>query len=341
MKKIYLHMGFHKTATSSFQSTCAKNVDKLLTQGYLYPSFKYAELKNGREVFNHSGPIVSAFGANPEAYAFNIKSKIDNFDSANKAYLDQLNDFIASDNDLIISGEGISAMGADSLQDLLTCLESKGAEVIPIVCVRSPYAFHCSSSQTVVKQGRHVNLAKLRSQKEKVLRIKTVFKDNARFIAFNTACQHSHGPVGYLLEYCGVDITDFSFETKNERRSNEYVRLQNALNKQQPSIIDKKLNTKHFQIEPVEGSNFLLNERELAAIQDKLDGENRFFRDTLGEEFCDVKIETSEDFGIEELVAAYPSLFFNRWESFKIKAESFGLYNLLLRGWRNVSSRDR
>jgi len=334
MKKIYLHMGFHKTATSSFQSTCAKNVDKLLAQGYLYPAFKYTELKNGRGIFNHSGPIVSAFGSNPEGYAFNIKSKINNFDSANKAYLDQLRGFISSDNDLIMSGEGISAISTEALQQLLTFLESKGAEVIPIVCVRSPYAFHCSSSQTVVKQGRYVNFSKLRSQKEKVLRIQSVFKDKARFIAFNTACKHSHGPVGYLLEYCGVDIDGFSFEIKNERRSNEYVRLQNALNKQQPSIIDKKLNTKHSQIEPVDGAKFLLNKQELAAIEDKLSKENQFFNDALGEDFCDGKVETSDNFGVEELVAIYPELFFNRRDSFKRKAQSLGLYKFLINGWR-------
>lgn len=329
-------MGLHKTATTSFQSTCAKNLDKLLTQGYFYPSFKYNKVEKGRDQFNHSGPIVSCFGPDPESYGFNIESKVKNIGLANAEYLKQLKNALSVDKDLIISGEGISSLDVESLQKLKTFLESTGAELIPLVCVRSPYAFHCSSTQTVVKRGRYVDLKKFRRQKGCITNIKSVFK-NTKFVSFNTACKHSGGPVNYLLECCGIDAAGFSFETRNEGRSNEFVRLQNALNKQQPIFVDKKLNPKHFKLTPTEGNKFLLTKEELAAVKGVLNQENQFFKEALGEEFCDEKIEHSEPFSLEELVAFYPEFFFNRTSNFKGKVESVGVFKKLSQGWKKRS----
>lgn len=336
MKKIYLHMGFHKTATSSFQSTCAENLDKLATQGYIYPSFEYKDYKGGRKMYNHSDPLVSVFSPKPEQLAFNLKAKLKDVAAANKAYKKQLTDYLLLDKDLIISGEGISALDATSLQQLYTFLESQGAEVIPVICVRSPYDFHCSSSQTVVKLGRHLDFSKLRSQKEKILRIQSVFKDTIRFIPFTKACEHGQGPVGYILDSIGVNVSGVSFAIKNERRSNAYVRLQNALNKQQPSILNKKVNPKHFQIPLVEGSKFLLNEKELAAIKDKLDLEYQFFAEALGKDYCDEQVETSDFFEVDELVASYPEFFFNQTNAAKSKLENIGLYKVIRRNWQKM-----
>lgn len=48
-------MGFHKTATSSFQSTCHKNKDELTKQGYIYPLFECRPY-NKDLLSNHSAP---------------------------------------------------------------------------------------------------------------------------------------------------------------------------------------------------------------------------------------------------------------------------------------------
>ena len=57
MKKLFLHMGLHKTATTSFQATCSKNAEELSKQNYLYPVFINKE--NRKEIYNHSIPIFS------------------------------------------------------------------------------------------------------------------------------------------------------------------------------------------------------------------------------------------------------------------------------------------
>lgn len=305
-------MGFHKTASSSFQSTCEANLEELSSQGYLYPAFYYHGLRNGRNFYNHSGPIFSLFSDTPYAYGFNIKEKVKNITEANNQYKNQLENFLSLDKDLILSGEGLSALPEQSLANLYKYLRDSGSVIIPIVCVRSPYEFHCSSAQTVVKHGRYINLSRLRSQKETILKVKRVFKDEINFISFNIACKHPKGPTAYMLEHFGINIDSLSFITKNERRSNEYVRLQNALNKKQPSLLDNKINKNHLKIHEVEGEKFLLNDIELGIIKEKLNKENEFFSKVLGRDFCDEEIITSKILTTEDLVDTYPDFFHNK-----------------------------
>ncbi|RVU82819.1 hypothetical protein EOL70_19955 [Leucothrix sargassi] len=294
MAKVYLHVGFHKTASTSFQATCEANVSQLLKQGFIYPSFQYKELNKGKKLFNHTGPIVSAFCESPATYGFNVRGKVKDVEQANEQYLAQLSNALKADKNLIISGEGISSLSEPALKALVTFLSSHGAEVIPVACVRSPYAYQCSAIQTVVKRGNYTNFSTLRSQKDRIVTLQKVFGDQLQFIAFNTACKHASGPVGYLLEYCGIDTSNITFKVKNERQSNEYVRLQNALNKLQPAVIKNKVNNQHRAISPFDGNKFLLNKAELALLEEKLLIENAFFREELGEAFCDETIETCE-----------------------------------------------
>ena len=55
MKTCYLHLGFHKIATTSFQLSCGNNREKLLDEGIYYPKFKHQEREENR--WNHSGNI--------------------------------------------------------------------------------------------------------------------------------------------------------------------------------------------------------------------------------------------------------------------------------------------
>src|SRR3989304_5866607 len=66
VSEIILHVGLHKTGTSSIQETLFLNENNkiLKNHGFLYP-------KNW--VPNHSIPVYSAFCDNPEKYHANIK----------------------------------------------------------------------------------------------------------------------------------------------------------------------------------------------------------------------------------------------------------------------------
>ena len=55
MKTCYLHLGFHKTATTSFQLSCGNNRKKLFEEGIYYPKFKFSDRKGN--CWNHSANI--------------------------------------------------------------------------------------------------------------------------------------------------------------------------------------------------------------------------------------------------------------------------------------------
>lgn len=312
MKKIYLHMGLHKTATSSFQHTCKNNIDNLKSQGYVFPLFDCIQNKQQNHIANHSVPIFSCFTPNPSNYHMNIRWQIENVHLANSSYLEQLEEYLSLDNNMIISGEDISILNVDSLNGFITFLEKHQAEIIPVVFVRSPYAFHCSHYQGIISSGGYADFSVFVSQKNRILNLKKVFKDKIRFVAFDEACKHPAGPVGFLLEYFGVKFDDFSLAYSNKGVSNGYARFQNSLNKYQPSIVKNQPNQEHIKARRIKGNKFYLTKEELSLIKEDLDEENLFFRNNLGEEFCDLNFETSKDFKVDDLVAYYPELFFSK-----------------------------
>ena len=71
-KVCYLHVGLHKTASSSFQATCAKNKELLQKNGLTYPIFSCEAAKKTR-IKNHSFPIKSLFTENPADFGHNKK----------------------------------------------------------------------------------------------------------------------------------------------------------------------------------------------------------------------------------------------------------------------------
>ena len=108
-KPIYLHLGLHKTATTSFQATCAKNRDELLRQGFHYPLFICGESAIA-PFDNHSIPLFSLFSSYPERYPVNIRLGINNLEETHQLYREQLQAALSSEHDLILSAEDISSL---------------------------------------------------------------------------------------------------------------------------------------------------------------------------------------------------------------------------------------
>ena len=106
MKTCYLHLGFHKTATTSFQLSCGNNREKLLEEGIYYPKFEYKERKGNR--WNHSGNI--RFLCQTKTRRKLPKKKLLNQIEFKKALK-------RSDN-LLLSGEGFSCMKREELEIL-------------------------------------------------------------------------------------------------------------------------------------------------------------------------------------------------------------------------------
>ena len=124
MNKIcYLHLGLHKTASSSLQLSCNRNRKLLSSFDITYPIFKC--LAVNKSLINHSTPIHSLYCQNPTKYHMNIRMNVLNqINQVNKAYLEQFERVLEEANNIILSGEGISKLEKDPLNKLVEKNES-------------------------------------------------------------------------------------------------------------------------------------------------------------------------------------------------------------------------
>lgn len=278
MKKLYLNLGFHKTASSSFQETCANNLEFLSSMGFIYPIFK---MDGMIRISNHSLPLF---------LVFNLESKHDhlfkewsqeNIKYYKVAFKKQFEDCLLTGKDIIISGETLSTLGTESLQNLRDFITGYGYDIDVFSFVRSPYSFHCSAVQQRVKSGAYTDLTHFSTQIHKIETILRVFK-NAKFFPFKYGVKYTRGPVNFLLNYCNIYSDEIDIIFKNIGISNKHVRGMNE------SLKCGK--TFDFgDIEDGEGK-FYLTWGEFYEIYQHLKWENDFFEHTLGEEFLDDSI---------------------------------------------------
>ena len=292
MAKLYLHIGLHKTASSSFQLSCAGNHKTLQKQNIFYPLFHCPGTSHNK-INNHSIPLFSLYTTRAEVYPINVHWGIDDIAAINQAYTQQLQQALECDEDLLLSGEDIASLDADELSNCLNDLSSSGRELVVFACVRSPYAFHCSQIQQQVKDGVAMNPEGLCPQRHRIRKLKQVFGESLHWIPFSEACRHPQGPVGHFLEFCGVDTSTLSIHNSNQGRSAELVRIQNLLNHQQPRILEDVLNPQHIRLRPFQGSRFLLQPKELNEVSDHLNTENTAIEELLGPGFGDTERPTS------------------------------------------------
>ena len=290
MSKLYLHMGFHKTASTSFQETCRFNLDKLSELGYLYPLF---HLFDNPTTSNHSMPICSVF-AKQQGYRqfFDAKGVLD-VNGTIEGYRKYLCECLSTGKEVILSGEDISLLEVEELNLLKAIIESYSYEIVPLAVVRSPYAYHCSFVQQRIKAGIHFDLTEFVSQTSKIQNLYKVF-DNVIFLSMSDVCKHEQGPVGFLLEFIGLDSKNFNIYTANEGVSNEFVRVKNILNQINPLMLNGRLNKDYIGIDELQGEKFLLTEDEYEIIKNECDSENKYFLNNLGANFCDKNIKFSQ-----------------------------------------------
>ena len=293
MAKLFLHIGLHKTASSSFQLSCAGNQATLQKQNVFYPLFDCPGTIH-KKINNHSIPLFSLYTTHPESYPINLHWEIEDIVSVNQSYTQQLQQALECDEDLLLSGEDIASLEVDELTNCLNDMRSSGRELVMFACVRSPYAFHCSQVQQQVKDGVAMNPVGLCPQRHRVSKLKQVFGESLHWIPFADACRHAQGPVGKFLDFCGIDPTTITIHNSNEGRSAELVRIQNLLNHHQPRIRDNALNPQYIRVRPFQGSRFLLQPQELAEVTDHLNTENAALEVLLGPGFGDPDRPTSD-----------------------------------------------
>lgn len=288
MKKVIIHVGLHKTATSSIQSSLAHNRHILEAQGITYPIFEL----QGKSIDNHSIPFFSLFCEDPESYHINIRFNID-IQEQHKAYRAKIDELLQSKTNVFISGEDISLLSLDALRALTKLFQDNGFEIEAHCVVRPPYSLFCSLIQQNIKGGLP-SLGRLHPViiSETIGKLRQAFK-NIKFHSFSVLCAEKSVPVLTFLEDLGIDTTNFDVINTNEGLGNLTTRLLNYINKKVPSIQNGELNPKRDNIHHFDSTyncdseKFLLTTGELAQVKEILDNENTIIGKELGTEFTD------------------------------------------------------
>lgn len=254
-KVCYLHLGLHKTASTSIQATFAQNACLLQERGITYPVFSLPEAKMPK-IINHSIPVYSLYCERPEKYHVNRRWGVqNNIEKVNSAYEEQLASYLSTSGDIFISGEDVSVLPMKSLSRLICTIQSYDYQIKAIALVRDPYSMFCSEMAQYVRGGRHFPLLSFNdcipssfntaefSRFDVLEKLKTVFGDSMYLYDFDRARAHSSGPVGFLIEeFMDQDPLDIKYVYQYKSLCNLSIRIQNEFNAINPSFVDGSLN---------------------------------------------------------------------------------------------------
>jgi hypothetical protein len=155
---IFLHIGLHKTGTSTIQHSFGEISQYMAENGILIP---YVKLP-GRDLFNYSTPMVSMFCSEPHKYPINIKMGIHTKEAAelqNKRFDEELQAQIRrfEGHTMLISGEGISGLNntqLERLRDYLIRITNPQVKIKVLMVIRHPVKWAASRLLEQVKSGK-------------------------------------------------------------------------------------------------------------------------------------------------------------------------------------------
>lgn len=300
MKEVILHMGFHKSGSSSIQATCTRNRSILKKKGIHYPVFIFRDKK----ITNHSIPIYSLFTPSPHTFHINIKWEVD-AEEVNREYREQLDEILSNEEKIILSGESISALPEDSLFSLRKYIEERGFRITPVAFVRSPVSYQVSAAQERVKNGSTIVFGENYFPGNKIKKLQSVFSENITFYPFKQVCDHDYGPAGFFLNLIGLakrDLKKIQYSRTNTSLSDQATRLIAHINDLEPLYIaDKKSGGRMLNpnrsykdtilLEKIGGNKYKPVLSEIQHILEKAAQENDWLKDNLGAEYCDDKMD--------------------------------------------------
>ncbi len=151
MKKLFLHIGMHKTGTTSIQENLAAARDVLFENDILYPSIK---------PYNHTVSFTPIFSNNPLADITFIEKGIRTIKAARieQDRLKRMWEIELSKNTCtktIISAEGCSMLLEDRVREMKGILDQYFDEIVVLIYVREPMSFYTSLIQQRLKHMDH------------------------------------------------------------------------------------------------------------------------------------------------------------------------------------------
>ncbi|MEI6797601.1 MAG: hypothetical protein WCO04_00100 [Pseudomonadota bacterium] len=143
-RKIFLHIGMHKTGSTAIQSAF---------HGYDNGRLLYAPLENE----NHSIPFYTAFSGDHFSYHIWQTAGLSDLEIAAKQrfYLKEIEQILSlnKDRDVFFSGEDISVISKSGVEQIASLFKKVDRDVTVIVYVRSPLSYATSALQEIIRQG--------------------------------------------------------------------------------------------------------------------------------------------------------------------------------------------
>lgn len=341
MKTCYLHVGFHKTASTSFQQFCGSNRSLLESAGLVYPKFVYPPQKGN--LWNHTGPISTIYKRGRVKRSGNLSNIEDkkNLRATNqKRYLLALK----QEKNILLSGEGLSCLSHDAYLRFMDDLSDFGYEVNVFALVRPPYSFACSALQEWIKGGRYSRLVGLNTtpktkktkindlphRSEAIATLNKSFNDKIQFHPFSTALAHTNGPVGFCLEQLDLPLSWSSAQTgstvHNPSLNNLQTRTINRIIKElqrgdnkQKRCNKAELKTIRESVDKLESGRFLLTEQEFSLIEPHYTQIKQDVDQLLGPSFSEESLQFSdpvrESEAVIDALARCSALLLKQWRA--------------------------
>lgn len=259
IKTIFLHIGLHKTGTSTIQDNLLLNRKSLYEMGYLYPEFV-----DGKTILsNHSIPFCSMFCDDPSNYHINMQrgnTTPEFFDVLHKNFVEQLTEQIRffPGEKMIISGEDIASLNQKALQsfkDLLISLTCAEVKIIIVIVVRNPVDWVSSMVQQMIKGGtlilerNNIPWNYYQSYFENVFNsFPLVFGEDAvKYCRFEDLIQTNSDLFEGFLNLLDVDMDCHAIQHQEEEITNrslsyESAMIINCLSRNHPRFINKQMN---------------------------------------------------------------------------------------------------
>ena len=206
MKKVILHIGHAKTATTSIQETLKENRLILADNGYLYQL-----MGDGSHIKNHNKLLVTLF-KNKETLSKKIvfemgidPNNINELRRHNGAWFGKK--LQRSDaHTFIISGEYLPNFTEDELESIKQyfCKYLGKVEFEVFMSTRAPVSFARSEYQQSIKIWKDKMTLHIPYKKIVSAFIRVFGRARINIYKFEDACAHAGGPTCFFLEQIGV-----------------------------------------------------------------------------------------------------------------------------------------
>lgn len=220
IKNIFLHIGVHKTASTTIQNTFFNERSKLEEAGILYPEFKIDNIV----ISNHSIPLYSLFCEEPEKYHINVcygYTTNKTIQQLHNNYRQQLKEQISGfqGETMIISGEDIWLLSTNELKNLKTWLTKITYDEVNIsvvlLCRHPVTRFRSGLQGSVCNFGLPIekaierNLLRPQFYQNLIMSFSEVFgRKKIAALKYEDAIKHSFGPAGAFLSIINKDLPD-------------------------------------------------------------------------------------------------------------------------------------